>query len=431
MDITNQLRETVIHKRKELGLTLTDVSNKSGKTKSGKPALSVSTLSAIEKGKLTGLKEETFRLLADILKLDVGGWMADQRIVKVAFGPCCWAAPVINAVVKDTDKTDEPLQIQNLWLSCYADNNNEPIPLTSYNQSPTTEHHTLTANETLGLLQNDKIDVAFLPVLTAERATGIVRIARCMNTGKGGVYLFIVGKKGTGGKKSDLEHDFTSDDEFDYAKLKKIKDVLKGKDTAEHTFDKDSCCFVFPKNSIAQIEIEQTLFDETVYQKTELEISSIGNFETEIKNRIDKFFEEKTKAKYFIFAGWDYHIDLMRRIFESKYKTINQKTELVGREFDGYRFTKYGHPFALMSYDCVTLESKYEYLLKHPGLSRLLSLLSENVKVLNQVKFKVNNSRYRLINRFLGMRQEATDSVLNRINWEFLIYPEMFDKNLK
>lgn len=426
MEITSQIRETLINKRKELGLILTDVSNKSGKTKSGKPALSVSTLSAIERGKLTGLKEETFRLLADILKLDVRGWMADQRIIKVAFGNCCWASPLINAVVKDTEKKDEPLQLQNLWLSCYADNQGEPVFLKTYNQSPEEEQQIFTGIETLSLLQNDKVDVAFLPVLTTERAAGIIRIARCMNTGKGGVYLFIIGKKGINNMKADLELDFSSSDNYDYEALKRIKNSLEGKALNE------SCCFVFPQNSIAQIEIVDKLFGKTAFPKYELEITSNVKFENDIKDRIDKFFKENEKAKYFVYAGWDYHIDKLKKIFKNNsYNLTNTDLTVVGKEFDGYKFTKYGYPFAMMSYDCVTLESKYDYLLKHPGLFKLLSLLSESVIVLNNSKPNINNPRYRLINQFLKMEQETTDTVLKRINWEFLIYPEMFDKNLK
>jgi transcriptional regulator with XRE-family HTH domain len=428
MEITNQLKEIIINRRKELELTLTDVSSRSVKTKSGKPALSVSTLSAIERGVLKGLKEETFRLLADILTLDVGGWMTDQRIVKVAFGPCCWAAPVINAIVKETDKTDEPLQLQNLWLSCYADNNNETVPLTTYNQSPTKDHHILTANETLKLLKNDKIDIAFLPVLTAERATGIVRIARCMNTAKGGIYLFVIGKKGIDGKFSDLEHNFSSSDDYDYEALKRIKVELEGKKLDKNgkpIVDEKSCCFLFPKGTMGQ-KIVESIFGETIYPKYELEISSTDNFLQEIRQRIEKHFEHPS-SKYFVFAGWDYHIIKLKEEFTAKYAVEN----LVGKEFDSYRFTQYGKPFTMMSYDCVTLESKYEYLQKHPGLSRLLSILSEGVNELNLAKFKVRHPRYRLISDFLRIEQKFTDSILNRISWEFLIYPEMFDKNLK
>ena len=427
MEITEKIRDAIQQKRTAMKLSLTDISRLSAKA--GKSTISVSTLSAIEKGKLKGVKDDTFKILGSILNWDVSSLVQDKKIVRVAFGLCCWAAPIINAIVKDSADQNENLGFSNLLFSCYSDSNNNLVPLVTYNQSPEKQHNIFTANETLTLLQENKVDVAFLPVLTAERAPGIVRIARCMNTGKGGVYLFIIGRKRDG--NSDLESEFDLPGKYDYEALKKIKGVLRGKEENQN-YHKDSCCFIFPKGSIAQKEIEQSLFDDTPYDKEEIEISTTEKFEKEVIEKVNKFFK-KDQATYFVYAGWDFHIDKLKTIFKNGNFSAEDGDQLIGREFDAYRFTKFSHPFAMMSYDCITLESKYDYLINppHPGLLKLLSVLSENVNILNQVKFKNNNSRYRLINKFLQINQDTTNSILNRINWEFLIYPEMFDKNLK
>lgn len=430
MDVSIQLRELIATKRKELGLSLTEVSNRSGKTKSGKPILSISTLSAVENGKLTGIKEETFAALAKILQIDTRDYLIDERLVKVAFGLCCWASPVIGAVVKEKNLNEaadklEPLKVPNLWFTCYADNEDKPIELKAYNQKPNESHHILTANETLNLLRENVVDIAFLPVLTAKRTPGIFRIARCMNTGKGGVYLFVIGRTKEG-VQSPLEHPYEQGGEFDYENFKAIRDTLKATNNGE------KCCFVFPKNSIAQKEIEDTLYSDTDYPKHGIEVSSVANFDSEIRKRIAQFFKNED-AQFFVYAGWDYHIDRLRKLFPKKNKflaTIDSKT-LIGREFDGYRFTKPGHPFGQMSYDCVTLESKYDYLRSHPGLYKLLGILGENVNELNAAKHKKNSTFYRHLNYMLGIEPDTLDPILNRIHWEFLIYPEMLDKNLK
>jgi transcriptional regulator with XRE-family HTH domain len=431
MKISDELRQTILENRKKLGLSLTDISTKSGVNTKGKPLLSVSTLSAIEKGKQVGMKEESYKVLAEILKLE-NGEILSAKTLKVAFGPCCWAAPLINAIVDDTTNQDELLQYPNLLFTCYTDESGKPIPLEFYNQSPESyqksnpskECGILTANESLSLLKKNEVDIVFLPVLTAERETGIVRIARSMNTGKGGVYLFIIGRKGD--DPSPLEAEFNNHMGIGYVEFEQIKKVLNA------TNNKGQCCFVFPKGSIAQREVEENLFDETQYEKHGLNVSSIKDFEDEIKKRVVSFFEQQN-AKYFVYAGWDYHIDKLMNMFPKAKKRIAKigSNNYVGIEFDGYRFTKPGYPFPQMSYDCITLESKYDYLIKHPGLHDLLSILSKNINVLNQLKESSNNSRYRLINNFLGMNLSTTNAILKRINWEILIYPEMFDKNLK
>ena len=430
MEISTTLKELIQNKRLELGLTKTDIENKAGKDKKGKPILSVSTLSAIEMGKQKGLKDDKFQVLASILKLEGKDTMNDQRTIRVAFGPCCWAAPVINVVVKDTDKLDEPLQLQNLWLSCYADNNNDPLQLISYNQSPKDEHHILTANETNELLQNDKIDIAFLPVLTTEMSPGIIRIARCMNTVKGGVYLFIVSKKGINKEKSLLEkvaaHEVPGRKKTNSIEFKEIKDILA------QTDDSNKCCFVFPRNTIAQRMVEKMLYDDTQYEKHEMEISTPRQFIIDIEKKISTFLE-KPDSEYFVYAGWDFHIDKLKAKFKEKDEFSHKigGLDLIGMAFDSHHFHRYHHPFAQISYDCVTLESKYDYVTSHPGLFKLLSLLSENVNKLTGFKHTKNNTRYRLISNFLQMEQTTTDSILNKINWEFLMYPEMFNKNLR
>jgi len=98
---------------------------------------------------------------------------------------------------------------------------------------------------------------------------------------------------------------------------------------------------------------------------------------------------------------------------------------------DIYWFTKPGYPFIQISYDCVTMENNYSFIKDHPTLVELLATVSEGVGKLNIYKNKKGNSVYRQLNRFLLMKESRLDETLNRINWEFLVYPELFNKNLK
>jgi hypothetical protein len=77
------------------------------------------------------------------------------------------------------------------------------------------------------------------------------------------------------------------------------------------------------------------------------------------------------------------------------------------------------------------LENKVDYVKNHKGFKTLLNILSKSVKELQSIKHSNLNSRHRMIAAFLDMDKMFVDSVLQRINWEFLIYPEMYDKDLK
>lgn len=431
MEITSDLKELIKQKRQELGLSLTAVSDLSKKQGFSKPVLSVSALSALERGKLKGLKDETFQMLAHIVGIPPEKYISSRPLL-VAFGVSCWAAPIINSIVSDNEsdesKQPELLNLESLSLTCFAEENGKPVFINEYNQHPKTKmkHHILTANEIMELLQREEIDIGFLPVLAAKEFPGLSKIARCMNSAKGGIYLYVIAEEGTKELEAP-EENFGPTKNFNYEQFGRLKKILEATHCAKPSVDE--CRFVFPRNSSAQHLVEQLLFDNTPYKKQELEITSIEYFIADITTRIKKFFSEKD-ARFFVYAGWDYQVDKLNKEFKKGKKIIDKKT-YIGHAFDSYRFTKYGAPFTQMSYDCITKEDKTGFLQTHPGLTKLLTMLSENVKVLTNNKFKKNNSRYRMISDFLEMDQDFTDSILNRITWEFLLYPELFDKNLK
>jgi len=423
MEISLEIQKQIKEKREQLGLTISDLVKRTIPVGEVKPLISVSAISSIERGELKNIKQETFDLIAKALGLEI----SDKRIIesplRTAFGACLWASPLLNAVAKEvtSDGIEERLTLNGLKLTCFADINGAPEFLVKYNQKPDKQlNNILTANETLRLLESETVDIAFLPVMTTEHTNGIVRIARCMNTVKGGVYLYVLGRK-----EDENLRDFISDpDYFDYEKLHKIKMIFSYTGRDEEMIKR--CCFAFPKNSIAQIEIEQTLYGDTYYDKQSIEIKTAHDFENEIQNRITTFFKD-SKAQYFIFAGWDYHIEILNKLYPKN----GMNSAFIGKKFDGYRFTKYGHPFAQISYDCVMLENKVDYVKNHKGFKTLLNILSKSVKELQSIKHSNLNSRHRMIAAFLDMDKMFVDSVLQRINWEFLIYPEMYDKDLK
>jgi transcriptional regulator with XRE-family HTH domain len=429
MEVTEEIRILLRTRRKELKYTIEDVVNKTISSNNTKPSLSISTISSIERGDLKNVKQETFDLIVGILGLSITDYELKIKPIKVAFGSCLWSSPIINVVVDEPFDKKRNLELPGLKLTCYNNeqqnqsNAKEQFYLDKFNLNPDENKNSiLTANETLSLLENGDVDIAFLPVMTAQKSNDIFRIARCMNTVKGGVYLFIVGKS----NDDNLKGWSKEPTKFNYEKLNNIKEVLESSKSA----DSDKCCFVFPKNSVARIEIEESLYEDTYYEKQAIEITTNEKFKTEILSRIQAFFKN-TNATYFVYAGWDYHIHLLQKIFSQEHSSHKELKGLIAEYFDGYRFTKYGHPYPTISYDCIALESRYEYLKNHTGLKTLLKLIGKSVNELNAVKFSKSNSRYRMIAEFLQMEKTFVDSVLKRINWEFLIYPEMYDKELK
>jgi transcriptional regulator with XRE-family HTH domain len=425
VDISEQLRETIQKKRKAKSLTLLALSKLMTPIGQDQPIISIAALSAIETGTLKGIKNDTFKRLAEVLELDADSWV-DQDTVKVAFGPCCWAASVINSMIKDTKAIEEKLDIPKLQFFCYADEEKQPIPLSWYNQQLKKGQRVLTANETLSLLLNNEVDIAFLPAGTAEDDLNVVRIARTMNTVKGGVYLFIIARAED---KDHLlrkdHHDDAVNAQHEFANIKRIM-------TSSNPKDKGQCCFAFPKGSIASHEVQRKLFKGTKqYMKQELEMLEIPDFGAEIMDRVHEYFSGNKNAKYFVYAGWDYHIDKLKKLFAVDVAREIKGHGYIGKEFDSYRFVPRGQPFTQMSYDCVTTVDKYEMLQKHEGMAKLLLMLGTNVNQLNSLKESGGNARYRLISKYLQMDEDFTDEVLTRINWEFLIYPEWFDKRLQ
>ena len=414
MEVSEQLRDLIQKKRRAKNWTLSKLADVTG--------LSIATLSAIETGALKGIKDETFHILAKNLELEPHSYISSDTL-RIAFGPCCWASAVINSVVKDTKSSDEPLDIPNLQFFCYADEQKQPVSLQYYNQLLQRGQRVLTANETLGLLMEDEVDIAFLPALTTKNERGIERIARTMNTVKGGLYLFIIVRS------DDRDHPFRPEadsDSISPEEFGKIRTAL----TSCKKEDEGLCCFTFPKGSIASEEVQNKLFMGTeYYEKYQLEMMEVVNFEKEIEDRVHDFFAGHPKAKYFVYAGWDYHIDKLKKKFSKSH--IVKGNSYYGKEFDSYRFTQCDVPFTQMSYDIVTTTEKYDQLHDHEGMIKLLSLLGTNVNQLNALKSSAGNIQYRLIGKFLDMDREFNSRVLNSINWEFLLYPEWFDKRLK
>lgn len=399
MEVTPALSALIKEKRKALNLSLNDIKTKSG------DIVSISTLSAIERGDLVSVKDETFEKITSILQIDITG----INTLRIAFGYCAWASVLISAVVNEVN-TDENLRFKNLKFTCYNEENGDPVFLTKYNQRLDIKknHKILTANETLNLLEQDKIDIAFLPIETSERVSGIVRIARSMNTVRGGVYLFVIGKK----DKSET--------------VIKNMDVIKETLWNEDKIPQKKCCFVYPLNSIAQYEVNRSLFENTYFKKEAMHITDPEFFLNDIETRVKNFFQEEG-SEFFVFVGWDYHIDKLIM----KYGEDSNNSEYFGKEYDSYHFAKEDVPIALVSYDCVTKENKADYIRNSSGLKELFQVLSENINILNIMRRSNNNSLYVKITEFLQMDLSFVNKVLKQIHWEFLIYPEMFDKNLK
>lgn len=101
--ISLTLRQQIIKRRKELGLTLTAISKKSSIKKSGRPTLSISVLSAIERGKQTGARIETLQELLNIL----GMQHETVLIKKMQIGVSAYIQDVIWNVVEEVSKVHE------------------------------------------------------------------------------------------------------------------------------------------------------------------------------------------------------------------------------------------------------------------------------------------------------------------------------------
>jgi len=400
MKLTPKLREEIIRRMQEMKLSHLNVSNKAGTTDTNKPYISKQTISNIVRGKQQTLGDEAFSKLAEVLNLDKTLYLKNPLMLRIAFDPSCYAAPIITSLVNDNGKEKE-LDNEKLLFSCYEEDG-VPVIQSTYNQTPPidqafiqkenqviqaasdehqddsqTEKHVIqpesdehqensqkevrifTPNETLGLLRDGKIDIAFLPVLTAEETPGIIRIARCMNTVKGGLYLFVIEKKASARTLTPLETDFfDKSKEFRYDLFKPIRDIITQKDelsqedkrvivnkmlqegytqayinevTNQGELEDNRCCFCFPQNSIAEVITERKLFAHTSYKKHPIEVKNIPNFQEDIMKRVKKFFEDFPEAKYFIVVGWDVLIDRLYTLFTNHIYTDDDDQKYAGR----------------------------------------------------------------------------------------------------
>src|ERR1700712_3845730 len=102
MEITPALSSLVRKKRKEKGLSLKEL-----KTilQDQEVDISISALSAIERGTLSNIKDDSFVKIADLLDINI----SQSNVVRVGFGTCAWASILINAVCKENPKPEEPL----------------------------------------------------------------------------------------------------------------------------------------------------------------------------------------------------------------------------------------------------------------------------------------------------------------------------------
>lgn len=409
MQITSSTLKLLTRKRDSLAFSLTDISRSAGDDQNGKPILSVPTLSLIFSGKLTSIRDETFKVLAQVLGVEEGevSDIAEEKL-RVAYGLSGWASPLIATMVSDIPNRKLDFPSLEFYRSINA-TNGRLNKLEFFSQKVEETESILTAKEIQHLLRTKQIDVGFLPAMTTDGVAGIAKVSRSMNTTKGGVYLYIIEQTADKAQKHSL------DDEEDG--IGKVKEQLCQNSEINPT----NSIFVFPDGSIAKILIEQILFSKTKYEQRGIEVGTLAQFSQTIRNEMDKFF--KKGGRYFVFAGWDYLIDKLEMY-------VNGNQNYKGKIVDAYRLTDENLPYTPMSYDCVVLEENLDQLKRHPGFIDLLTLLSERVKDLN-VKKTISNSLYRLIADFLQMDRAFCEDVLNRINWEFLIYPELYNKNLK
>jgi len=437
MEISESLKETIKLKRQQLKYTLARVSLLSGTKKSGKPFLSSSTLSAIEKGKLTGIKTETYEKLREILNLDVEQENGEQNKIKCAFGRCYWASPIINTLVKDTlEGTDsnEPLMINKIQFFGLNGREKSLKPIKTYNQEIDEGVDSFfTANEILPFLDEGKIDIAFLPVKTTEKIPGTMRLARIMNTIKGGVLVYVLCK----------------DTEYSVLEEKTDEDIINM--LAKPDIDHNDYQIVYPKDSIAQFVVEE-YFSEIGITSFAVTSFTIQEFKDKVIKQIEDFFFtsknfDSSNKKYFIFVGWDILVDHFKKEIERKKSEDNatlQYSSIKDYILEAYYFANKNAPFITMSYDCVTVTKKFDDLIKHEGLKELFKILIRNIAELERIKKleekKIlkeknnagddSNPRYRLINKYLNISNNKVKGDLKKINWEFLLYPEMYSKEL-
>ena len=304
MKINKHVGQRLRDQRERKGFTLARLSQEA--------SVGISTINAIENATVGQVKDKTFQKITDALKMSPEQY--DQKRlekIRVGFGACLWATPLLRRIVKEPlsdnghDGKDalKDLDLKDLELYCYYDDHGAPYRLTQYNQHPDPKHNRiLTANETLRLLQEDMLDIAFLPIETSDKASGIVRIARCMNTVKGGVCLLIIGKDERD-ETDSLTPENPDDMIGEYKKLDSIKEIL----TSDKPGDSQKCCFVFPLGTIAEIEINSVLFEKTYYSKHAIESLTSEAFDMKIEKMITEFFKNQ-ESKYFVYAGWDYNI---------------------------------------------------------------------------------------------------------------------------
>ncbi len=112
MEINTELRDSFRERRRHKNLTLRDLSARCG--------LAISTISLIEKGTLTSIKQSSYDKLREALEMDEPLESLNATL-RIGFGHTLWAAPIITMIPNETSR-------KSYVFFSFGEDANTPIP---------------------------------------------------------------------------------------------------------------------------------------------------------------------------------------------------------------------------------------------------------------------------------------------------------------